>query len=1406
MNKIKTLFAILIITLSTFLQSGIAIANANTKAEEILSSKPVLGNSDTVDVKPGDTKAVFENLNIKPNVSISEGVYSVIDLPKAYYDKPTTNDLTTDAQVAKSEIGETDTTYQIKYWYQGLKSGTELSIPFKVHVRKDVKPQIILKSIIDKTYDKDGTILSNGGSLDLQYKPIMPTPSIQNFEEDISKDNVDSDQKLNKDYTIKNAWYGSPNNRKSLVWFGFSTSSNWKTIIDVRDYEVKVKLEAGFKFDESANDGSWTFDDTTHTATYLNKPDANGVHSFDSINIPLIAEKGVTTDVEHAIDISYNPVGQPDEIFNTGSGSILLHPDEQLIHGLGKNFFTVKAERDNRYWSNNWFLPATKVQFLDKIYPANPDGQKVDPIKVIKTKVTSIVDEPQPDVKASADYEGTSNNDETLKGYGQVYDRAAFINDEIPTGDYQQMIVDMGLNENTFTVTYEDDTTEVKQNVDLRYNVKFNKDLKGVKKIELKFTNPAVFNSDDKSAFFYLQLTGDATSNSVSITDKMRNEQIQPEELLDYGFENKATISYDDGDPDRMTYEEMTSVDINKVLPHINAKDLTYSEGQLLSGGTINATTNFDVYNAQMLKDPNLKNAKVAFLFNPGVKLDDSKMDQVKNLKNLQVINNYKNSGKTAIIGDITNDQISSSKKNTNPVDQDDGNFLTTTLSYTIPITATKALDRGKVNGEAFLILDNDKSTYDYTKVDQQGYKVANKNSANNYGLYNDTDYVDGYVHTAGTFDYEPAARLTVIKMVSKENEENWVEDTGKVASASGEAYKYRLKIANYSLHSDFNQLDSVDVLPTKGDQMITEDKDRGSQFPMQLSGPVTDIPANVKVYYSTDAPKDSIDSDLDSNWVDASQVSDWSKVTMIRIKGDDSFILQQGKSITMTAHVVTPEGVDYSKDMISGNTFAAKATDENGSIQAPVESDTAIIGTTGDDPVIPDKQGNIKVIKQDELDSSKLLANAEFKLTSADNNEYTGTTDSNGEINFSNLPTGEYKLVETKAPAGYKLDTTEYTITVEDGQTTTQIVKDQQEVTQEFGSLEIKKVDDTDATMFLPDAGFKLTSSDNQEYTGVTDATGTLKFDSLPVGEYTLEETSAPAGYELNTEKYTVTVSKDTVTTQIVTDKKVVVPEQKGTFKIEKIDADNHNLKLADAEFTLKDQDGKTVQSGKTDSNGQLLFENVDFGTYQLVETKAPTGYEITKDQTITIGSDDESPKLITVEDHKKDIPVPTGSVKIIKVDSQTHQTLANAEFELTDVNGKTYQLITNNSGEVIANNLPVGEVTIKETKAPTGYKISTQTYKTSVIADKTTEITIQDLKDENSGGNNDNEENNNSNSSHDKGQSAVPGTVTKKTTKHLPQTGESLIEEILVSMLGWMTITTAIYFSFYKRISKDN
>ena len=68
-------------------------------------------------------------------------------------------------------------------------------------------------------------------------------------------------------------------------------------------------------------------------------------------------------------------------------------------------------------------------------------------------------------------------------------------------------------------------------------------------------------------------------------------------------------------------------------------------------------------------------------------------------------------------------------------------------------------------------------------------------------------------------------------------------------------------------------------------------------------------------------------------------------------------------------------------------------------------------------------------VVKVDSKDPSKKLAGATFKLLG--DNQPSVITDSQGKATFSNVLPGTYTLIEEKAPAGYKLDQSQKTITI---------------------------------------------------------------------------------------------------------------------------------------------------------------------------------------------------------------------------------------------------------------------------------------------------------------------------------------------------------------------------------------
>ncbi|TKP07193.1 hypothetical protein DVY35_02125 [Enterococcus faecalis] len=381
--------------------------------------------------------------------------------------------------------------------------------------------------------------------------------------------------------------------------------------------------------------------------------------------------------------------------------------------------------------------------------------------------------------------------------------------------------------------------------------------------------------------------------------------------------------------------------------------------------------------------------------------------------------------------------------------------------------------------------------------------------------------------------------------------------------------------------------------------------------------------------------------------------------------------------------------------------------------------------------------ENQLKVEKVDENNEAKRLAGAEFSLYDQKNNLIEkGVTNENGELLFSNLsPDGEYYLVETKAPNGYELDDTKHPISFagKADYTLTYRVKNKQQV--QIGSIKIVKQD--------KDSKKRLTGAEFQWKDTVTGKTGTvtvgidgtITIPNLAVNRtYEITETKAPTGYVLDK-----TVHKVTLTTaqanKVVT---VTVDNvaQKGSIKIVKQDKDSKK-RLTGAEFQWKD----TV-TGKTGTvtvgiDGTFTIPNLSVNrTYEITETKAPTGYVLDKTVHKVTLTTAQANKVVTVIIENT---AQKGSLAIIKVDKDSRKRLAGAEFKWRDtVTGKEGTVVADKNGQALITDLPVNRVyEITEIKAPNGYILNNKTYRvtlTTNFADKIGYYTIENTAQEGS------------------------------------------------------------------------
>ena len=222
------------------------------------------------------------------------------------------------------------------------------------------------------------------------------------------------------------------------------------------------------------------------------------------------------------------------------------------------------------------------------------------------------------------------------------------------------------------------------------------------------------------------------------------------------------------------------------------------------------------------------------------------------------------------------------------------------------------------------------------------------------------------------------------------------------------------------------------------------------------------------------------------------------------------------------------------------------------------------------------------------------------------------------------------YILRETVAPDGYTI-TTDTTFELDEHgklkeDKTTTNTKDGVLLVEDARTVEVSKVDlgtgeelDGAHIQVLDKAGNVVDEWDSKKGE-------TQKVKNLKVGqEYTLRETVAPNGYTLTTDT-TFTIDRTGKVTGTVTINKdgVLLVEDTATkAEITKLDAATE-APLSGAVLRVIDANGTAVDEWTTDGQPHVIEAKLNTGaTYQLIEVKAPDGYEIAEPISFTMKAD---------------------------------------------------------------------------------------------------------------------------------------------------------------------------------------
>ena len=323
-------------------------------------------------------------------------------------------------------------------------------------------------------------------------------------------------------------------------------------------------------------------------------------------------------------------------------------------------------------------------------------------------------------------------------------------------------------------------------------------------------------------------------------------------------------------------------------------------------------------------------------------------------------------------------------------------------------------------------------------------------------------------------------------------------------------------------------------------------------------------------------------------------------------------------------------------------------------------------------------------------------------------------SVDENGHaVCNTGLPFGSYYLKELSTDGHYILSDEKYPIVFDyAGQDIALVeikVNDGKPIGNDliYGEIHgLKKAEDGNA---LGGAVIGLFKADCTEFTrenailtAVSKEDGGFSFADIPYGNWLVREIEAPTGFVLSDKTFAVTVDKDGAVIEVEIENTLI----RGTVQLTKVDKDYPDNKLTGAEFAVyrdsnsnKALDADDELLGTLTETGIGVYEMPDlrYGGYFIKETKAPEGFYL--DEHAYYFEITEHGKTVTVENEAGKGFVnaaQVGSLKIIKTSSDNK--VAGFSFRVTGPNGYSEIFTTDKNGEILIENLRVGEYVVSE------------------------------------------------------------------------------------------------------------
>ena len=365
------------------------------------------------------------------------------------------------------------------------------------------------------------------------------------------------------------------------------------------------------------------------------------------------------------------------------------------------------------------------------------------------------------------------------------------------------------------------------------------------------------------------------------------------------------------------------------------------------------------------------------------------------------------------------------------------------------------------------------------------------------------------------------------------------------------------------------------------------------------------------------------------------------------------------------------------------------------------------------------DVKPGMRLIKVDSTDPSKVIPNAVFEIKSVagDYGPKEFTTDQNGEIDLSKLPTGAYVVTE-KACEGYIIDQAQRIIQLdpnEDAQFVfTNTIKP---------SLQIIKTSSDGSR--LKNVHFRIAKiEDGTHYLDrTTNEQGEILIADLEPGVYSVRETATDSSHILDLREYHMELFAGRTSTLTIENQK------RPNLIVYKHDADTGEP-IADTVFEVRAADGHSVDQIKTDSEGKAELKNLLPGVYEISEKSVPSPYLLdAPSQLATLYPNRDH--TVYFENHQK------SALTVKKVDSVTGDPLQGAKFHVTYASNNTGSgeindlgtYYTGENGQFQLTGLRDGWYKVTEQEPPTGYAIKEATQEVYIKSGTSKTLTFENI-----------------------------------------------------------------------------